>query len=148
MQGQAYIFDWLSVGANASIIAFLSKKRSLRLQTDTTQSGLIVLERGYADVSKGAIWNIGAYAGLHTWSRSISLIGGYSVAVHEKTRIGVKDSTFLSTFIAAQTSVEKENKDSIVNQDNRFKLREIHTINLMLSYDGGEHTRFAFAPYI
>jgi hypothetical protein len=150
-KAQSFINDYFSIGINAGIIAFMPKNMTKRMQTDQNQSGLIVLERGFGDITKGAIWDAGFYLGGHLWSRSISFILGYSATFEEATRIGVNDGTLLSTFIAANqadaTAIRKTSKDEIVNSDDRLKEWQNHVLHFMISYDAARHLDKKFTPH-
>jgi len=150
-QGQVCIWNYFSVGVNGGIVAFMPKNGTRRMQTDQDQSGLIILERGFGDIDKGAIWDAGFYLGGHLWNKSISFLLGYSATFGEPTRIGVNDSTLLSTFITANQAdssiIQKTSKDQIVNSDDRLKEWQSHSLHFMLAYDGHRHMKSTMTPH-
>lgn len=148
-KGEASVLRYVVLGTYGGADIFLNQQRKLRLKTDTQQRGLILLEQGTAEVKPGVTWHLGLYLKLDRLWNGPSINFGYSFAQKERTRLTVKDDTFLQTFIATQTGTQTVNpttKDEIVNSETRFGTWNMHTLHFHVEYDFAQHVKGRFAP--
>lgn len=77
------LYEWFTCGVHAGILGFIDRKKEIRMKTDISQSGMIKLAKGFANVSLGPIWDFGAYAKADHMRDILSIIIGYTFARKE-----------------------------------------------------------------
>lgn len=151
-RAQAFVCDYCSLGAYALATVFFPALKTIRMKTDSSQSGIILFERGKAHVNKGALWQVGGYLGIHNFSRALSLFTGLSLVQQEHTNLQVEDDNFLNTYITTQNNnaavIEKPSKNHITNSAQQLAYWNQGTLHLMLSYDTRQHCNFKVSPSI
>jgi hypothetical protein len=148
---EMHIFKMFSVGLNAGVAIFIPRTDLRRMKTSAAQSGIIELEFGKAELNPGALWQLGGFAKLDRPIGGLTALIGYSFTAQERNKLTVKDSNFLSTFIAADnvsTNPTRTTKDVIVNSNNTLSNWFVHTLHFLLEYNVRAHIHSAAAPNV
>ncbi|HBS48223.1 TPA: hypothetical protein DEO28_04020 [Candidatus Dependentiae bacterium] len=146
------VCNWLNGGLYGNFLTFFNQSRTIRMATDKTQSGLVILEKGHTQLNAGNIWNLAAYLKLNPFFKQVLINVGYSFTRQEPTHLDVRDSTFLSTYIAAQQAdasvIYKETKDDVVNSNVRLKDWSQHVLHFQIGYDATAINNYKYSPTI
>ena len=110
-------FEWLTLGLHTQVQIFSSRLQKVRIQTDSTQHGLIKLSKQSAVVNKGTQYTAGIYAKADHVIRGLSFALGYNFA-HEQA------TTLRGTF-----------DTRIANSNDMRKPWTMHTIHVSAEYD-------------
>jgi hypothetical protein len=141
--------QWISLGFHAEFMAFISQQKQKRLVTDTSQSGLIILEKGQVKEDPGSLWGVGINLEVTPLVKGLFLRAGYSFTRRESTNLTVKDDNYLSALIAAEIAADTIYKTStavMANSDNRLKAWNQHVAHFQLGFDAREQTNSLLAP--
>ncbi len=155
--GEAGFWDIIKVGAQAGVTIFLPENKNLRMTTDKSkkQNGWIVLEKGFAAVDPGHIWDIGAYVKAEV--KGLEALIGYSFVRQERTGLHVKDDRFLKTVV--QTALTQDatpegrgnrfiSKDDVANANRLLHGWEMHTVHFAAGYDMAKHLKKSWGPFL
>lgn len=113
--------EWINLGAQVYGIVFANKTKEIRMKTSCNQNGFITLTKGQANIHKGTIIGVHAYAKADHFVRGLSLLFGYSYARENEDIISPCDRNIF-------------NRD-IVNCDKLFKSWNDHTLHFWIEYD-------------
>ena len=123
------------VGMRAGVITFYEKTLKRRMKTHPGQQGILKLEKGRADVEKGALWYLGcaAIADYH----GFSFLLGYSFNRREQNEI----IPLSKTYKIEGNSVYPVDKfdPHIVNNDSVLFPWQTHVLHLGVNFDYSVH---------
>ena len=114
-------FEWITLGAHFEGILFTDKYQMVGMKTDLSQRGQIKLAQGLANVEKGNIWNIGAFAKSDHMPWGFSVVLAYQYSCEQRT-IVIPQNTLIFDY-------------NTVNSDNVLAGWSMHTINVSFEYD-------------
>lgn len=121
-------YDWVTLGMHAGGIAFLDKKKNVRIKTALSQNGFIKLACAQACVKKGNIWHAGGFFKADHFCRGLSFVLGYTFAQENKSRVSP-----LHAELCNQT---------IVNSDGPLLGWSMHTVHFIFDYDFTQEDAF------
>lgn len=120
------LYEWFTAGVHAGLIGFLDRKKEIRMKTDSTQSGMIKLAKGSANVSFGPIWDIGLFVKADHMRDLISIIIGYTFARKECDTLCPLNCDALTPPIF---------DSNIVNTDQMYYGWQMNTMNFVMEFD-------------
>jgi len=146
---QIGITDVFAIGAQTGVMTFIKSNRNMRMKTDIHQSGIIVLDKGRADVDQGSIWDLGLYGTARNFCKGLEAIVGYSFTRNEPTVLGLEDHKFLKAVYERELSRNPPRifpRCEVINSDERNKGWEQHVIHAVVKYDFKKHKDLWFSP--
>lgn len=90
-------YGWLTLGLYGHTILFAKNNSSLRVQTSSEQSGIIMLASETATIDKGAAWNTGLILKADHFMYGLSFITGYAYSGERKNRLSQSPHSALNT---------------------------------------------------
>lgn len=135
------IFDFLGLGVDGGGLVFFTQQRDLRVKTDKSQEGWILLEKSFGKVDYGPQWDIGAYAQLG-FKGVIAKIGA-SYIHQEDTKLTIRDDDLLKSYQQQQLNLWDPinnvwpnivSVNDIVNSDEKLKNWEYYTLHFIGGY--------------
>jgi hypothetical protein len=90
--GAIGIYEWLTIGAALEATFFVPRGFDMRMKTGARQSGIIKLEKGFANVEKGTLWLANVFVKGDHVVRGFSLGFGYTYAQERTSYVTPTDS--------------------------------------------------------
>jgi hypothetical protein len=114
-------YEWVTFGGYVNSLFFLNKDKTMRLKTDSDQSGILKLASGTVVVHRGPLVHTGLYFKADHFGHGFSFTTAYSFASQQKSHLKPCD---LAQFNCA-----------IINSDPMLAGWNMHTFNFILEYD-------------
>jgi len=116
------MYDWLTFGYHADTLFFIKKQECLRMRTEHERTtGLIVLQKGLAEVHYGTVWRMGTYLKADHFFNGMSLILGFTYEQKNDDTIRPLDTTLF--------------RPAHVNADLRFTKWARSIVHFLFEYD-------------
>ena len=115
------LYEWLTLGVHGDALIFKDKTQTIRMKTDTNQSGMIKLAKGCANIQQGTLWSIGAFIKWDHVAHLVSWLFGYSFANKNSDVITPTQPELFSS--------------SVVNSDQLFQGWKMQTFHIWLEFD-------------
>ena len=114
-------WEWLTAGFHIGALFLFDREKLLALKTAPDQNGFIFLAQGEAHVDPGTYWELSTYIKADHILKGLSLLVGYCYTQ--------KDADCVRPYNSAVFNL------LIVNDDERFKLWNMHVIHWLIEYD-------------
>lgn len=114
-------YEWVTVGGYINSLFFFDRDQTMRLKTDSAQSGIIKLASDNVSLHRGPLVNTGLYFKADHVGHGFSFTTAYSFASQQKEHITPKNS---NTFDC-----------TTINSDQMLAGWNMHTFNFFLEYD-------------
>ncbi len=126
-------YEWLTFGLHIETLFFIDKTRNIRMKTAESQSGLIKLAKGCAQINRGTQWMAGTFLKADHVVRGLSLLVAYSFANKNSDEIEPENPFLFDP--------------CIVNSDEMIQGWKMHTVHFLAEYDFTKEHR-TFGPRI
>ena len=114
-------YEWVTIGGYLNTLFFLDKNHTMRIKTDSAQTGLIKLACAQVSDHPGPLINTGLFFKADHVGHGLSVTAAYSFASQQKSHLTPKSSI--------------ETDCSIINSDSTLKGWNMHTLNFLAEYD-------------
>ncbi|HEX4069172.1 MAG TPA: hypothetical protein VHX42_03665 [Candidatus Babeliales bacterium] len=114
-------YEWITFGGYLNALFFLDKDKTMRLTTDSDQSGIIKLTSGNVSVHRGPLVHTGLYFKADHFGHGFSFTTAYSFASQQKSH--------LTSCNPVQFNC------AVINSDPALAGWNMHTFNFILDYD-------------
>jgi len=116
-------YEWVTIGGYLNTLFFLNKDRTMRIKTDTAQSGIIKLACARVSDHRGPLINTGFYFKADHVGHGVSVTAAYSFASQQKSHLHLR----------LHNSSELD--CSVINSDQMLAGWNMHTLNFLAEYD-------------
>jgi hypothetical protein len=120
-------FDWITIGTHVDGVLLNNHRQCLRMRTTCTETGLIKLSRGVADVHGGSVWRTGAYIKADHCCGNLSGALAFTYEQKQRDRIYPHDTDMFTPLL--------------VNSDEGLKKWCRSIIHFMIGYEFSREDR-------